>query len=64
MLPSIERFKKLPVVLSGSEVRQLLRSPKLLKNRWQIETMFKHLKKNFPLKYFLGDRPNAIKIEI
>ena len=32
MLPSIEEPKKLPVVLSRSEVKQLLRSPKLLKH--------------------------------
>ncbi|MFI3294047.1 MAG: transposase, partial [Rikenellaceae bacterium] len=27
--------------------------------RWQIETMFKQLKQNFQLKYFLGDNVNA-----
>jgi len=32
--------------------------------RWQIETLFKQLKQNFPLKYFLGDNENAIKIQI
>lgn len=26
--------------------------------------MFKRLKQNFPLKYFLGDNQNAIKIQI
>lgn len=36
----------------------------IYKHRWQIETMFKRLKQNFPLKYFLGDSPNAIKIQI
>lgn len=36
----------------------------MYKHRWQIETMFKRLKQNFPLKYFLGDSPNAIKIQI
>lgn len=34
------------------------------KHRWQIETMFKCLKQNFPLKYFLGDSQNAIEIQI
>lgn len=33
MLPSIERSKKLPVVLGHKEVKQLLRTPKLLKHR-------------------------------
>jgi len=36
----------------------------LYKIRWQIETLFKQLKQNFPLKYFLGDNENAIKIQI
>lgn len=36
----------------------------IFKNRWQIETMFKRLKQNFPLKYFLGDNQNAIEIQI
>ena len=36
----------------------------IYKNRWQIETMFKRLKQNFPLKYFIGDNQNAIEIQI
>ena len=36
----------------------------IYKNRWQIETMFKRLKQNFPLKYFLGDNQNAIEMQI
>lgn len=36
----------------------------LYKIRWQIESLFKQLKQNFPLKYFLGDNENAIKIQI
>ena len=36
----------------------------IYKNRWQIEIMFKRLKQNFPLKYFLGDNQNAIEIQI
>lgn len=36
----------------------------LYKVRWQIELLFKQLKQNFPLKYFLGDNENAIKIQI
>lgn len=34
------------------------------RRRWQIETLFKRLKQNFPLKYFLGDNQNAIQIQI
>lgn len=36
----------------------------IYKNRWQIEKLFKRLKQNFPLKYFLGDNQNAIEIQI
>lgn len=36
----------------------------LYKMRWQIELLFKQLKQNFPLKYFLGDNENAVKIQI
>ena len=32
--------------------------------RWQIESLFKQLKQNFPLKYFYGKSVNAIKIQI
>lgn len=36
----------------------------IYKLRWQIELLFKQLKQNFPLNYFLGDNENAIKIQI
>lgn len=36
----------------------------LYKRRWQIELLFKRIKQRYPLKYFLGDNPNAIKIQI
>lgn len=36
----------------------------LYRKRWQIEILFKRLKQNYPLKYFLGDSENAIKIQI
>jgi len=34
------------------------------KKRWKIELLFKQLKQNFPLRTFLGDNENAIKIQI
>lgn len=40
MLPSIERPKKLPVVLSFGEVKQLLKAPKLLKHRLVIALLY------------------------
>lgn len=36
----------------------------IYKQRWKIELLFKQLKQNFPLKYFLGDNENAIEIQI
>lgn len=36
----------------------------IYKKRWLIEILFKRVKQNFPLKYFLGDNENAIKIQI
>jgi len=36
----------------------------IYRQRWQIEMLFKRLKQNFPLKYFLGESQNAIEIQI
>jgi len=36
----------------------------LYKRRWQIELLFKRIKQHRPLRCFLGDSPNAIKIQI
>ena len=36
----------------------------LYRKRWRIELLFKQLKQNYPLKYFLGDNENAIQIQI
>lgn len=36
----------------------------IYRRRWTIESLFKRLKQNFPLKYFLGDNVNAIEIQI
>ncbi len=44
--------------LEASQVSMLYRK------RWRIELLFKQLKQNFPLKYFLGDNENAIRIQI
>ncbi|MEI9811079.1 MAG: IS4 family transposase [Bacteroidota bacterium] len=44
--------------MNGSTIVELYRK------RWQIELLFKRMKQNYPLKYFLGDSENAIKIQI
>ena len=36
----------------------------IYRRRWAIECLFKKLKQNFPLKYFLGDNVNAIETQI
>lgn len=36
----------------------------IYKKRWSIELLFKRIKQNFNLQYFLGDNENAIKIQI
>lgn len=36
----------------------------IYKRRWQIESLFKQIKQNFPLRYFYGESENAIKIQI
>lgn len=36
----------------------------IYKRRWAIECLYKRLKQNFPLKYFLGNSVNAIEIQI
>ena len=46
-------FKWMPATIAG-----------IYKKRWQIELLFKRIKQNYPLKYFLGDSENAITIQI
>lgn len=36
----------------------------IYQHRWQIELLFKRIKQNYPLNYFLGDNENAIRIQI
>lgn len=36
----------------------------LYKRRWQIELVFKRIKQRYPLRYFLGDNDNAVRIQI
>ncbi len=59
-------------VQSGKELQFLTNNMRMspvtvagtYQKRWQIEVLFKRLKQNYPLKYFLGDNENAIKIQI
>ena len=36
----------------------------IYRRRWQIESLFKQIKQNFPLRYFYRESVNAIKIQI
>lgn len=36
----------------------------IYRRRWQIESLFKQIKQNFPLRYFYGESANSIKIQI
>ena len=36
----------------------------IYRRRWQVESLFKQIKQNFPLRYFYGESANAIKIQI
>ena len=36
----------------------------IYKARWAIESLFKQIKQNFPLRYFYGESANAIKIQV
>ncbi len=56
--------EKLYVFISNNFLIAPDKIANIYKHRWQIETMFKRLKQNFPLKYFLGDNQNAIEIQI
>ena len=36
----------------------------IYKARWAIESLFKQIKQNFPLRYFYGESANTIKIQV
>lgn len=36
----------------------------IYKSRWKVETFFKRFKQTNPIKYFLGDNENAIRIQL
>lgn len=55
---------KLLIFLTNSFTMEAGSIAQVYKRRWQIESLFKRLKQNYPLKYFLGDNENAIKIQI
>ena len=53
-----ERALRCQVHLRGHDIFLIYR------RRWQIESLFKQIKQNFPLRYFYGESSNAIKTQI
>ena len=56
--------QKLLIFFTNNTSMEAIAIANIYKRRWQIECLFKRLKQNYPLKYFLGDSQNAIKIQI
>ncbi len=59
-----EKKKHSVVLLTNSFDLDPIEIIEIYKRRWQIESLFKQLKQNFPLKYFFGESINAIKSQI
>lgn len=59
-----EKQNKLFEFITNNDELSADKIAEIYKRRWQIELLFKRLKQNFPLKYFLGDTQNAIEIQI
>ena len=59
-----DKNQKLLVFLTNNLELEAATVAAIYKYRWRIGLLFKKLKQNFPLKYFLGDNQNAIEIQI
>ena len=55
---------KLISLLTNDFDMQLDTIVEIYSKRWQIESLFKQIKQNFPLRYFYGESANAIKIQV
>lgn len=58
------RMPKLISLLTNDFDMSLETIVNIYRRRWQIESLFKQIKQNFPLRYFYGESANAIKIQI
>ena len=58
------KTKKIFEFLTNDFERSAYTITQYYRKRWKIELLFKQLKQNFPLRTFLGDNENAIKIQI
>jgi len=59
--PVSKRFLKF---LTNDLLSKANKIAELYAKRWNIELLFKRLKQNMPLQYFLGDNKNAIRIQV
>ena len=59
-----DKTNKVEVFMTNNTTLAAETIVEIYRKRWVIETLFKQLKQNFPLKYFLGDNVNAIEIQI
>jgi len=55
---------KLYVFITNNFTLPATQIAKIYKNRWMIELLFKQIKQNFPLRYFWGESPNAVKMQV
>ena len=55
---------KIYVFITNNFTLQATQIATIYKNRWMIELLFKQIKQNFPLRYFWGESPNAVKMQV
>lgn len=60
----VPRHKKIFHYLTNNTRMKAATIAGIYEQRWQIELFFKRLKQNNPLRYFLGDNENAVRIQI
>ena len=57
------RQPKLVSLLTNDFDMPLKTIVEIYRKQWLIESLFKQIKQNFPLRYFYGESANAIKIQ-
>jgi hypothetical protein len=60
----VPRLKKVFHYLTNNTRMNASTIAGIYEQRWQVEIFFKRLKQNNPLRYFLGDNENAVRIQL
>jgi hypothetical protein len=60
----LPRDKKIYYYLTNNFRFKATTVARIYKRRWEVETFFKRIKQNNPLKSFLGDNENSIRIQM